>query len=626
MKPYFRYDMPWRPAYEINAAIAWTLGSVTLVYQALNTTLPMEPFVLAMIITVPLAVFRWMQAIINWEKKIRLYHRRIPVIPVSALVNRLKKKTGYVFLGWGFKWLPKHTQRTFDLITRGTVINEAPKIYRVLRGVKVIEDVYRKGNAYIHGIETAEEEVYSPIQHFDSHTLITGATGAGKTRLLELLITAAVLRGEAVLIIDPKSDRGLRDCAKKACRIAGRTHAFQYFHPAFSTQSVRLDPLHNFNRVTEIASRIASLIPSETGNDPFAAFGWRALNIIASAMIEDGRRPNIAALRELIEGGADNLLLRITKSHFERHIPGWEDLFRNYVANARKNTYARPEKGTPDDVVAAVQMYKERCAEQVPSITISGMINMFSHSRDHMSKLLASLYPVLDMLVSGDLAELLSPDPGNAADPRPILDSRRIIEESLVLYVGLDSLSDGMVGSAIGSILIADLTSYAADRYNYSMGNSRVNIFIDEAAEVISDPAIQLLNKSRGSGYSITLASQGVPDFIARTGSEPKAQQCLANVNTVIALRTKDTVTQEFIVEKFGTTMVKTLIHQMSSGSVGRDITTFGGGYGERQQETEVDLVSAKILGELPDLEYYAHIVGGEIIKGRLPFLDWSKA
>lgn len=51
-----------------------------------------------------------------------------------------------------------------------------------------------------------------------------------------------------------------------------------FFHPAFLKRSIRIDPLRHFNNFTEVASRIAALIPSETGSDPFKAFGWDALN------------------------------------------------------------------------------------------------------------------------------------------------------------------------------------------------------------------------------------------------------------------------------------------------------------------------------------------------------------
>jgi conjugal transfer pilus assembly protein TraD len=45
-----------------------------------------------------------------------------------------------------------------------------------------------------------------------------------------------------------------------------------------------------------------------------------------------------------------------------------------------------------------------------------------------------------------------------------------------------------MVGSAIGSILIADLAAVAGDRYNHQGRPRQVNVFIDESAEVVNDP------------------------------------------------------------------------------------------------------------------------------------------
>ena len=42
-----------------------------------------------------------------------------------------------------------------------------------------------------------------------AHLLVVGTTGSGKSRLFDLLVTQAVLRGEAVVIIDPKGDQDL---------------------------------------------------------------------------------------------------------------------------------------------------------------------------------------------------------------------------------------------------------------------------------------------------------------------------------------------------------------------------------------------------------------------------------
>ena len=56
--------------------------------------------------------------------------------------------------------------------------------------------------------------------------------------------------------------------------------------------------------------------------------------------------------------------------------------------------------------------------------------------------------------------------------------------------------------------LLADLASVAGDRYNYGLDNRPVNIFVDEAAEVINDPCIQLLNKGRGAKFRLFIATQ----------------------------------------------------------------------------------------------------------------------
>ncbi|MBD4266644.1 conjugal transfer protein, partial [Xanthomonas citri pv. citri] len=88
---------------------------------------------------------------------------------------------------------------------------------------------------------------------------------------------------------------------------------------------------------------------------------------------------------------------------------------------------------------------------------------------------------------SGTLGGLLSPDPDDVDDERPITDFARIIANRQVCYIGLDSLSDNMVGSAIGSMFVSDMTAVSGDRYNFSEGadTKPVNLIIDEAAELV---------------------------------------------------------------------------------------------------------------------------------------------
>ena len=101
--------------------------------------------------------------------------------------------------------MQKHAQLAYEILKRDV-------------STLIPTDHQRMGSAWIHGLEISESAVRQPIQHTAGHTLIVGTTGAGKTRAFDLLVTQAVLRGEAVIIIDPKGDKDLMASAKRACQ------------------------------------------------------------------------------------------------------------------------------------------------------------------------------------------------------------------------------------------------------------------------------------------------------------------------------------------------------------------------------------------------------------------------
>jgi hypothetical protein len=94
-----------------------------------------------------------------------------------------------------------------------------------------------------------------------------------------------------------------------------------------------------------------------------------------------------------------------------------------------------------------------------------------------------------------------------------------VIERGQVAYVGLDALSDGMVRSAIGSILLAGLTALAGDRYNHGVGLRPVTVFVDDAAEVVNDPFIQLLNKGRDARVRPVITTH---DLLLPSDTDPR--------------------------------------------------------------------------------------------------------
>ncbi|OGU21655.1 MAG: hypothetical protein A2580_18270 [Hydrogenophilales bacterium RIFOXYD1_FULL_62_11] len=615
MRDLTHFEDPFRPIYEKWAIGAW-LGAAAISALMASTAAYGGPIFHA---------FTWMclgmAALRSWPAW-KLYKTQrsmngsgLTFMTRQELKALSEKKPGQLFLGYGFDWSQQQTQTAYTL----TRYNPELMLPRKEGGM---------GHAWIHGMGASKEEpLFMPVEHAGTHTLIVGTTGAGKTRTFDVLIAQVIAMGYSVIIIDPKGDRDMCDAARLACEELGRANDFVYFHPAYPEISARIDPLKNFNRATELASRIASLIPSETGSDPFTAFSMMAVNKLCEALLFISEKPSLMLLRRLLEGGATQLMIKALETHFERVRPGRDasgnELPHGWINESKPYTARVQGKGEDALGQALIQYYREHIIGTHPNQTLNGLISSFEHDSSHFGKMVTSLMPVLTMLTSGAMGGLLSPDYDDPDDPRPITDLGRITRNGQVAYLGLDSLSDSMVASAIGALFLSDLTAVAGDRYNFGEKGEQVPvaIFVDESAEVINPPLVQLLNKGRGSGFSCFLATQTVSDITARLGSKDLALKVLGNINNVLALRCNDTGTQEYIAESFAETVVRRIEMGQSSKNEVNEPLTFSGTVTEKLAEETVPLVPAAMLSCVPNLEGFARVSAGRVFKWRMPIL-----
>ncbi|MCS6786574.1 MAG: conjugative transfer system coupling protein TraD [Thiobacillaceae bacterium] len=589
----FDFASPWRRIYEIRMAVVWMAAAAAT--YAITRALPAPPLMgqAAAAVCMAMAAWRAIEALLLAHRQDRINRRYGPRVVSLEDVARAVRD-GEVWLGEGYDWTDAHAQQMHALTSQNAA---------------GILDRQTDGAHWLHGLDR-EGRLYAPVGLLDGHTLVVGSTGVGKTRLFDLLIAQAILRDEPVIIIDPKGDHGLAANARKVCEAIGQPDRFVYFHPAHPEVSACIDPLRNWNRSTELASRIAALIPSETGADPFTAFGWKVLNDIVNGLIATGQRPNLVHLRRYVEGSPDELVLRALRAHFARHVEGWE---------GRAAAFVKQYKGNA--LLGYIAYYREVVAHEAHSVELDGLISTFEHNREHFQKMVASLIPILSMLTTGRIRDLLSPDlePGH---DRVVTDMAAVIRADKVLYVGLDSLADATVGSAIGSILLADLTAVAGDRYNYGIESIKpINVFVDEAAEVINQPTIQLLNKGRGAGFRMTVATQTFADFAARLGDENKARQVLANTNNKIALRVQDAETQQYFADGIPKIKARSMSVRYGQHLIPSVQDEYTASYQEQAVEEEADLIPPALLSELPPLHYFARLSGGRTVKGRLPIL-----
>ena len=237
-----KYEMPWRTAYEMYAALAWSIGVVLFALLAYRAGQALSVLGSLAGVSLAMAVYRWKQALRILVVRASLGGRAMEAINVREF-RRYCKQPDQVFLGFGFEWHPVHSQRLYELSKihfRDLIIS--PMLLRLLGYPVEPQPDAEVGLPYIHGVEPRERALQRPLVNFEGGTIIVGTTQSGKGVTLSVLASQAVYRGDVVIIIDPKNSERLKRNVLRACQDAGRAEAFVEFHPAFPERGVRFDP------------------------------------------------------------------------------------------------------------------------------------------------------------------------------------------------------------------------------------------------------------------------------------------------------------------------------------------------------------------------------------------------
>lgn len=611
----------YRPAYELTAAATWGAAAVATGLTSAITTMPSMAGIGMTGVSAAMAGCRGYQTFRLYKSKLALAGNQFWKLPMDEVDTILDKRAEDLWIGRGFRWQAQHTKRAIELGSRELENIMPPSWF--LKMMKVPTDQHSiRGESWIHGVEADERELFIPWKHAEGNTAIFGTTGAGKTRLYENLVYQMIRAQDVVIVIDPKFDKDLRDTLKRACVRAGRPEAFLEFHPAFPSKSVRIDLVKNFNRSTEIPTRIADILDGEPG-DPFIAFCWRVLAAITDGLLYVDERPSLTKLRAFVEGGPEPLMERVLQRFLDEHLLRWQDMIGEIAQQLRAKKLTTKLTQGSERLVCMAHIYHVSVPAEKKTNTVSGLLGVCEHPREHHGKMVQVLLPLLAKLTASPLDELLSPDYADQDDDRPIIDMEKVIRGKHVLYVATDSLADATVGSAIAAMLLADLRAVAGARYNLGdVPTGRIHIMCDEAYEVVSPPLISILNKGRGAGFVTWMAAQTFSDYVVKFGSLDKARMVLGNCNNIISLRVRDLDTQKYIVESLGTTRITNVSRTKSSGTKTEDAgMEFTGNISEAAQQEEVDLFPPHLLGKLPDLHFVAAVAGGKMFKGRLPLL-----
>ncbi len=639
-----------RPAVELNTAVVSGMAAYVCVQAPWAVALaPSVSYVTAAGFAA-LAVTRTHQGmkIIRYRRNLRRLTRYVmstKQIPVSH--RRL-------FLGRGFRWTQKHTQRLQDTLR--------PEVARYLQpnrfylGARQLEMMTEHrlpwlgkllsadtplnpvrplppvgGNPALHGIEPDEKDVTLALGERVGHTVVYGTTRVGKTRLAELLVTQDIRRGEVTIVFDPKGDADLMKRVWAEAHRAGRGDELYIFHLGWPEISARYNAVGRFGRVSEVASRVAGQLSGEGNSAAFREFAWRFVNIIARALVALGERPDYTLIMRYVNNIAD-LYIRYAEKIIQAQLPALQTQIENNQQVLGEDDVPRNMQGQPDALrIWAIEVaLSSEEGKKLYDPILDGLRSAVRYDRTYFDKIVASLLPLLEKLTTGKTAELLSPDYQDIDDTRPIFDWEQIIRKKAVVYVGLDALSDSEVASAVGNSMFADLVSVAGHIYKHGInaglpggkeGKSLINLHCDEFNELMGDEFIPLINKGGGAGMQVTAYTQTSSDIEARIGNAAKTAQVQGNFNNLIMLRVRENRTAELLTTQLPQVEIytKTLVsgHQ-DTADVNAD-QDFTSSTQDRVGTVKVPLLEPADIVTLPKGQAFALLEGGQLWKIRMP-------
>ncbi|MFB4363221.1 type IV conjugative transfer system coupling protein TraD [Pantoea sp. BS_8] len=593
--------------------------------------------------------------------KILRYRRNVRRLSRYALTSdQIPVSRRHLFLGKGFQWSPRHTQRLMEARRPECEIYVQPSVmYRLARELeKKMEyslpwlcrltsadsalNPFRPlppvgGSSVYHGVEPDEVNVMSDLGERVGHMLVMGTTRVGKTRLAELLITQDIRRRnaagefEVVIVFDPKGDADLLRRMYAESHRAGRQDNFWVFHLGWPDISARYNAVGRFSRISEVASRVAGQLSNEGNAAAFREFAWRFVNIITRALVALGQRPDyslilryVTNIGELYETYVDNL--------FSGKAPALMGSLEALMqAGIKEKDLPRHLQGRPNGIKiwASEQVLGSPEGKKLWDPVLDGLRSAVQYDRTYFDKIVASLLPLLEKLTTGKTAALLAPDYTDLSDPRPILDWHNIIKSRGVVYVGLDALSDPVVAAAVGNSMFADLVSEGGHIYKFGLGDEGdkkagkavINLHCDEFNELMGDEFIPLINKGGGAGFQVTAYTQTLSDIEARIGNAAKASQVIGNFNSLVMLRVREKNTAMLMTDQLPEVGVyqKTLTSGVTDVSRPGEGTDFNSNVNDQVTLVKVPMISPSDIINLPKGQAFALLEGGRLWKIRMP-------
>jgi conjugative coupling factor TraD (TOL family) len=510
-----------------------------------------------------------------------------------------------IYMGRGFEWKAVHTQRLYELNNDQTnKYRNAPKMYYFVRSVSsgfkrlanlgilsivmnyaansldkksswnpfpyypidLLDEHNTYGSPYLHGVEPKEIDLLFPFADGNSHTLVLGTTRQGKTRSAEIVVSQDIHRFKnsdqscAVIMLDPKGDIELAARMFVEAQRTGKADKFYFFHLAYPHLSCRYNGIADYNRDTEVATRVTNPLSSGGNSQVFKDFAWQFINLAQKANSRMGKTMTYKTVAKYLKDPELLATEYTTKVIADDHL---EAVIQNIADNINFKDLPPSERSKNPKSIALQKVLQdppEALAQMILNDDVlKDLSEALKHDKSYYDKITASAKPHLEKLNTGKQSELISPDYDNLDDPRPIIDLRQIISDGCILYAGFDFQTDQVVGASVANTFLSEILAVSGEIYNFGIDNGlprmkgdkrrkpMVRLHVDEANEIFGKEFNPILNKAGGSGVSVVAYTQTISDGAVRLESQDLSNQMLGNFGTIISFKVRGNDTSEYL-------------------------------------------------------------------------------
>lgn len=423
------------------------------------------------------------------------------------------------------------------------------------------------------------EPIYISWRTLKSHFMIFGTTQQGKSRLLAFIMRQLIMKGDDLVLIEPKGDEGhtMYSWLVQYAFEYNRIDNILYMSPADPELSTPINNLHGLTDEQLINTALSAMsvvddfyrdianevllgvIPAlsflEKTIDPMIIeimrrieyskvyfenkINWLNRRILGNEFDPKLHQIKIDIIHELLKEYGD------TKTNRERIESCYQEVMIRYDDPYKVfpiRTFVTLEDLSFYSTQEHIEILLKMVIEQKKVLTKNGyssellkecrhveheLMKVISRDGGFYSKVTSSYSVTLSKLCNGQIGKLL-----NSSKVNIIRDRLFLQERGLILIVQPFPMSFGVASNMIVKMLLAVFNAAISEVGISGISNPRrLHIMVDEAGSVVNNMIIDQANKGGGLGVSLYLFTQSFEDYVDAL-QESKAGILADNANT----------------------------------------------------------------------------------------------